>query len=54
MSSLANPNSAPPRDNVLGKLGVSNRAGIAAWVTKNLFFKIGTAIPAFEVLALVG
>jgi len=42
------------RDNVLGKLGVSNRAGIAAWVTKDLFFKIGTAIPAFEVLALAG
>lgn len=42
------------RDNVLGKLGVSNRAGVAAWVTKHLFFTAGLAIPALEVFALVG
>lgn len=42
------------RDNVLGKLGVSNRAGVAAWVTKHLLFKAGLAIPVLEVFALVG
>ena len=41
------------RDNVLGKLGVANRAGVATWVTKHLSFKAGLAIPALEVFALV-
>lgn len=42
------------RDNVLGKLGVANRAAVATWVTKNLFFKAGLSIPALEVFALAG
>ena len=42
------------RDNVLGKLGVQNRAGVATWVRKNLVFPAGVAIPALEVFGLVG